>query len=313
MSRRDWILLIALAAIWGSSYLLIKIGIRDLSPALIVFARIALGAAVLVPAAIRSGALRNLGGNWTVLWIVAVAQIVAPFLLIALGEQQISSSLAGILVASAPIFTAILAIFFMREERSEGARLVGVLAGVAGVTLLLGIDLGGSSNELLGGLAVVGAGLGYAIGGLLVKQRIAGIEPLGIAAIVMVLATVLSAPAALASLPEQAPGVGPVAAVVVLGVLCTGLAFAIFYELIASVGPARTYLVTYLAPVFAVVYGVTLLDEGFGLATLLGLLMILAGSYLAAEGRLPGGRRRAARRSRSGPEGAIVDGPSDSD
>ncbi len=294
MTRRSWILLIVLAAIWGASYLLIKIGGRDLSPPMIAFGRIALGAAVLVPLALRAGALRDLGGLWGVIVVVSVAQIAAPFLLIALGEEEISSSLAGILVASAPIFTAILAIFFAAEERSEGARLLGVLAGVAGLVLLLGLDVGKGVPELLGGLAVVLAGLGYAIAGLLAKRRLAGVPSLGVAAIVLAVSTLLSLPAALATLPDEPPGLGPLAAIAALGIVGTGIAFAIFYELIATVGPARTFLVTYMAPVFAVAYGVLLLDEEFGPVTLAGLVLILAGSYAAAGGRVRSGSGRSA-------------------
>jgi drug/metabolite transporter (DMT)-like permease len=284
-------MLLVLAAIWGASYLLIKIGVRDLSPAMVAFGRIAFGALVLVPVAARAGVMRDLRGLWPAILAVSVAQVAAPFLLIALGEEEISSSLAGILVASAPIFTALLAIFFDPEERSEGIRFAGIVAGLIGLVLLLGVDIGGSGDELLGGLAVVLAGLGYAIGGLLAKHRLKRIQPLGVAAIVLAVSTVLSLPAALATMPADAPGIGPLAAVATLGVVGTGIAFAIFYELIASVGPARTFLVTYLAPVFAVAYGVILLDESFGAVTLGGLVLILGGSYFAAGGVL---RRRSA-------------------
>lgn len=288
MDRRSTSLLLILAAIWGASYLFIEIGLRDLSAPLVAWLRIAFGAAVLVPLALRAGALRGLGGLWPVIVVVAIAQVAAPFLLIALGQEEITSSLAGILVGSAPIWTALLAFFFVAEERSEGLQLLGIAIGVAGLVLLLGVDLGG---ELLGGLAVVLAALGYAIAGLLAKQRLSSIAPIGVAAIVLSVSTALSLPAALLTLPDAAPGIGPLVAVATLGVVGTGIAFAIFYELIATVGPARTFLVTYLAPIFAVAYGVVLLDEPFGASSLVGLLLILAGSYLAAGGALPGARR----------------------
>lgn len=297
MDRRSTSLLLTLAAIWGASYLFIEIGLRDLSAPLVAWLRIALGAAILVPLALRAGALRGLGGLWPAIVVVAVAQVAAPFLLIALGQEQITSSLAGILVGSAPIWTALLASFFVAEERSEGIQLVGIAIGVAGLVLLLGVDLGG---ELLGGLAVVLAALGYAIGGLLAKQRLASVQPLGVAAIVLAVSTALALPAALLTLPGSAPGIGPLAAIAALGVVGTGIAFAIFYELIATIGPARTFLVTYLAPIFAVVYGVVLLDEPFGASSFAGLVLILAGSYLAAGGALP--RRGAADRA-GGPLG----------
>jgi drug/metabolite transporter (DMT)-like permease len=288
MNRRDWSLLLILAAIWGSSYLFIKIGLREFSPAMVVFLRVLLGAAVLVPLAWARGALRGLSGLWPMLALVALIQVAGPFLLIALGQQEISSSLAGILVASVPIFSAILAIFYDHEERADGLRGVGVLVGIVGVVLLLGLDLGGSGAALLGGLAVVGASLGYAIGGLLVKKGLHGIQPIAVAAVVIGLSALLSLPLAVATAPSDLPGLGPLAAVTALGVIGTGVAFAIFYILIARVGPSRAFVVTYLAPGFAVVYGAVLLAEAITVATIAGLALILAGSYLAAEGRLPG-------------------------
>jgi drug/metabolite transporter (DMT)-like permease len=290
MPRRDWTLLFVLAAIWGSSYLFITIGLRELSPSVIVFTRVALGAAVLIPIAWRRGALAGAGAFWAMLGLVAVVQVAAPFMLIAAGQQEISSSLAGILVASVPIFTAILAIFFDHEDRSEGLRLVGVLVGIAGVALLFGVDLSSSSSLLLGGSAVVLASLGYAVGGLLVKRRLGPVQPLAVAALVLAISAVVTAPAALASAPDSLPSAGPLAAVAALGLLGTGVAFAIFYGLIARVGPARSFIVTYLAPGFAVVYGAILLDETISVATIAGLGLILGGSYLAAEGRIPGRR-----------------------
>ena len=294
MLRRDWTLLLILAAIWGSSYLFIKLGLEDLSAPMVVLARIALGAAVVVPYAWRRGALSGVRGALGILTLIAAMQVAAPFMLIALGEQEISSSLAGILVASAPILTAILAIFFDPEERSEGARGIGIVLGIAGVVLLLGVDLGGSGAALLGGLAIVLASLGYAAGGLIVKKRLSGIEPLGIAAMVLVLATVMAIPPALATLPGEAPDLGTLSAVVALGALGTGVAFVIFYGLIARVGPARAFIVTFLAPVFAIFYGALLLDEEVTVATIGGMVLILCGSWLAAEGRMPGRRPAAA-------------------
>jgi drug/metabolite transporter (DMT)-like permease len=221
-------------------------------------------------------------------------QVAGPFLLIALGEHEISSALAGILVATAPIFTAVLAIWVDHEERSEGLRLLGIVIGIAGVAALFGIDLSGSGSALLGGLAIVLAGLGYAVGGFLVKHRLGNAPPIGVAAWVMVASTFWLLPAAVATLPDSNPAFGPVAAVATLGVVGTGLAFAIFYTLIVRVGPARSFIVAYLAPGFAVVYGAGLLGEEITIATIAGLALILAGSWLAVEGSLPWRRGEAA-------------------
>ena len=296
VTRRAWTLLLILGAIWGASYMLLKIGIRDFSPAMVAWLRIAFAALVLAAIAGARGALGGFAGRWPVLAVLGATQVAGPFVLIAAGETEISSSLAGILVTSAPLFTALLAIWFDHEERSQGARLVGIVLGVAGVAVLLGVDLGGSDNQLLGGLAVVLAGLGYAVGGLIAKRNLGDLPPIGIAASVMIASTVLLAPAAAIGLPDQAPSIGPIAAVLALGVVGTGIAFAIFYDLIASIGPARTFIVTYIAPGFAVVYGAVLLDETITAATVVGLALILIGSYLAAEGweRLARWRRRSA-------------------
>ncbi len=287
MDRRSWLLLLVLGAIWGASYLFIKIGLRDMSPSMVAFLRVALAALVLLPVAAMQGALGGVRERIGWLVLVGAVQAAGPFVLIAEGEEEISSGLAGTLVASAPLFTALLAIWIDREERSQGMRLVGVMVGIAGVALLLGVDLG-DSGAVVGGLMVVLASLGYAIGGFLVKHRLTGIAPLGMSGAVLAAASVFLLPAAVLTAPDSAPGLGPSAAVATLGVLGTGIAFVIFYELMTSVGPARTFLVTYIAPVFAVTYGALLLSEEVTLATLAGMALILAGSWLAAEGRLPG-------------------------
>jgi drug/metabolite transporter (DMT)-like permease len=291
MDRRSWTLLLVLAAIWGASYMFIKVGLDDLDATMIAWARVALAALVLVPLAFRRGAFRGLGESLALLAVLAAIQAAAPFLLIALGEEEISSSLAGILVASTPLFTALLAIRVDQEERAQGLRLVGVVTGIVGVVVLLGLDLGGSGAALLGGLAIVLASLGYAIGGFIVKHRFAGVQPIGVAAGVMVVSTMLLLPAAALNLPGAFPSLDAFASVVALGVVGTGIAFAIFYELMTTVGPARTFVVTYLAPAFAVVYGATILDEEVTVATVAGLALIVGGSYLAAEGRVPGATR----------------------
>jgi drug/metabolite transporter (DMT)-like permease len=292
MDRRSWFWLLALGAIWGASYMFIAIGLRDLSPGMVAFLRIALAAAVLIPVAAAQGALAGAGryAGWIVL--VGLVQVAGPFILISAGEEEISSSLAGILVAAAPLWTAVLAIWVDHEERSQGLRLAGVLVGFAGVGLLLGVDLGGGGSELLGGLAVVAAALGYAIGGLLVKHRLTGMAPVGMSGLVMGASALALLPVAIATPPGSFPSLGPIAAVATLGVLGTGIAFVIFYWLISTVGPARTLIVTYVAPGFAIVYGAVFLSEEITAATIGGLALILAGSWLSAEGRLPWRRRR---------------------
>ena len=301
MTRRDWIRFSILTALWGASYLFIKVALEDdLSPALIVFVRTALAALVLLPFAVRAGALRVARSRpWPVL-VLAFVQIAAPFMLISAGEQELSSSLTGILVATAPIFTFLLAIRLDQSERVYGLGLLGVFLGIAGVVVLLGVDAGGGTAALVGGLMVILASLGYALGAFYLKRHLSDVEPIGLVTVTMGASALMTLPLAAVSLPSQAPGLQAAGSLAALGALGTGLAFALFYRLLTDVGPGKASLVAYVSPGFAVVYGVVLLDEGFGLTSLAGLVMIVAGSWLAAEGRLPWQPR--ARRS----SGAIV-------
>jgi drug/metabolite transporter (DMT)-like permease len=292
MSRRSWLALLFLGSLWGASYMFIKIALDDLSPAMVVFVRTALAALVLVPLAFHRGALGGLRNAMGIIAVLALVQVAAPFLLISAGEQEIASSLAGILVSTMPLFTAVLAIWVDQTERSTGARALGLGAGFLGVALLIGVDLSGSSNALLGGIAVTLAGLGYAIGSFIVKRSSVTLAPVGIAAATMVASTAFVAPLALASAPAAMPGIDTIGAMLVLGLAGTGLAFAIFYTMTASIGPARISLVTYIAPVFAVFYGVLLLGERITVGTVAGLALIVGGSWVAAGQSLPRRRRR---------------------
>jgi drug/metabolite transporter (DMT)-like permease len=290
--RRAWISLIVLASLWGASYMFIKIGLRDLSAEMVVFARTALASLVLLPLALHRGALAPLRGRVGSVFVLAAIQVAGPFTLISLGESSISSSLAGILVSSAPIFTALLAIWVDQDERLAGTGLAGVVVGLLGVALLVGVDTGGSA--LLGALAVLLASLGYAVGAFYVKRRLGDAPAIGLVTGTMGASALLMLPFALATLPGELPGSGPVLAMIALGFGGTGIAFVLFYGLIADVGPTRASLVAYVAPGFAVAYGVTLLDEKFTAVTLVGLILIVGGSWMAAEGRLPARRRVAA-------------------
>jgi len=288
MERRALALLLILAALWGSSYMFIKIGLEDLSPAGVVFIRTALGALVLLPFALRRGAFHGVRPLLPLLVVLAAIQVAAPFLLISAGEQHISSGLAGILVASAPIFTALLAPLLDSSERSSGTALAGIMIGMVGVGLIFGFDLGDASSAIGGGLMVLAASVGYAIGGFMVKRSFSALDAIGVVTATMSLSALLSLPIAAATAPADVPGGGTIAAMLALGVGGTGIAFAIFYTLIAELGPAKASLVAYIAPGFAVVYGVTLRGEELTVATVAGLLLIVGGSWLAGRrGKAP--------------------------
>ena len=283
------------AALWGASYMFIKVALDDgVSEGAIIFIRTLLGAAVLVPLALRAGALRPLldRGWWNV--VVAGLQVIVPFALITWGENHVPSALAGILVASSPLFIALLATRLDHAERAHGWGLVGVLLGMAGVVLLFGVDLSGDTETIVGGLMILGAALCYALAALVVKRKFTGVPSVGVAASTIAVSAVAYLPLAAATFPTSAPELDTVVSLFVLGAGGTGLAFLIYYALIANYGPARAAVIAYIAPAFAVVYGFALLGEDITAGTVAGLVLILAGSWLAAQGRLPGWLSRSA-------------------
>jgi drug/metabolite transporter (DMT)-like permease len=283
VERRALALLLILAALWGSSYMFIKIGLEDLSPAEIVFTRTAIGALVLLPFALRREAFRGVRPLLPLFAVLAAVQVAGPFLLISYGEQHISSGLAGVLVAAAPIFTALLAPVVDTTERSSGTALAGIAIGIVGVALILGVDLGDAGTALVGGLMVLTASLGYAIGGFMVKRSFAPLDAIGVVTVTMTISALLSLPVAAATAAGGAPGAGAIGAMLALGIGGTGISFVIFYTLIAQLGPARATLVAYIAPGFAVIYGVALRGENLTVTTLAGLVLIVGGSWLAGR------------------------------
>ena len=284
MTRRSLALLLTTASLWGASYVLIKYSLEWLSPGGVAFARTALASTLLVPLAVRRGALAPLRSRPGWVLLLAVSQLAGPSLLIAWAEQRISSALAGILVAAAPLFIVLLAVVLDPSERASGLRLVGVVVGFLGVATLLGLDTGGE-DVLLGGGLVLLAAFGYAVSALLLKHRFGDVQPIGALAGAMAVSAVLVLPAALAAPPPETPSASAAIATLLLGVGGAGLAFLLFYTLNAEVGPSRASVIAYLGPGFAVTYGAVLLDEPIGPWTIAGLVLILAGSYLASGGR----------------------------
>jgi drug/metabolite transporter (DMT)-like permease len=304
VTPRAWAAFAAVSVLWGMPYLLIKVALDDgLSPGFVAWSRVVIGAAVLVPLAWRRGALRGLGARWRALAAFALLEITIPFPLIAAGETRISSSLAAILIAALPLTMALIAPRVDPTERVDGPRLAGLVVGFAGVMALLGIDVAGRPEELVGAGLVLLATLGYAAGPLIARRRLADVDPLGPVAAALAIASVMLAPAGLLGLPAATPSAVAAGSIALLGVACTAIAFVCFFALIAEAGPSRATVIAYVNPTVAVALGVTLLGERIGAGAVAGLLLILAGSYLSTGGRLPPGlaalvaRRRAVRTS----------------
>lgn len=293
MSPKGWAAFAAMSLIWGVPYLFIKVAVDDgVSPVFLSFARVAIGAALLLALAWRAGVLGQLQGRWRWIAAYAVVEITLPFPLIAAGEQYVTSSLTAILIASVPLIVALLAIRFDAAERATGVRAVGLLIGFAGVVVLVGVDVAGNADELLGAALILLASCGYAAAPMILKRKLAGVDGrAAMGASLLIASALLALPAALTA-PSEAPTTDAVASIVVLGLICTALALVVFQFLILEVGPGRALVITYLNPVVAVVLGVLILDESLGAGAVAGLLLILAGSWLSTDGRMPPGMRR---------------------
>jgi drug/metabolite transporter (DMT)-like permease len=299
VSRRAWIAFATVSVLWGVPYFFIKVAVDDVQPVFVAWSRIALGAAVLLPVAWKVGALQGLRARWRPVLAFAVIEVAIPFTSIPVGETLISSSLAAILIAAVPLTIAVMLARVDPSERPTGLRLVGLFVGLAGVVALVGIDVAGRPRELLGVGCMLLATLGYSAAPLIVRAKLGGLNPMGPVAAALGISAVLLAPAGLASLPHSVPSGKVIASIAVLGVACTAVALAVMFALIAEAGPSRASIVTYINPIIAVALGVTFLGEGLGPGAIAGLLLILAGSWLATGGRPPGRRARVAFESRA--------------
>lgn len=299
MSPRAWTLFAAVSSLWGIPYLFIKIAVDGgVTPGVLAWGRVTLGALVLLVLARRSGSLRGLRGRWRWLALYAVVEISIPFPLIAVGEQHISSSLAAIIIATVPLNVALLALRVDPAETATGKRLVGLFTGLLGVVLLVGIDAAGTLTTLLGAGAVFLAAVGYACGPMVFKRHLADLDPRATMGASLAIAATILTPFAVLDAPGRTPSAGGVEAVIVLGLVCTALAFSLMGLLISEIGPSRAVVITYINPVIAVALGVAILGEQPGAGAVAGLLLILAGSWLSTDGRLPPGLMSMFGRSR---------------
>jgi drug/metabolite transporter (DMT)-like permease len=281
VTRRGWLLFVALGVVWGIPYLLIKVAVRDLTPASVVFLRTAIGAALLLPIVVARSNLRLLLPRWRPIVAFTVIEMAIPWLLLTDAERRVTSSLAGLFMASVPLVGAVLSRASGAHEPLGARRVAGLGVGLAGVVALLGLDVGGGDAWSVAELAVVV--VGYAYAPRIVARSLSDLPTLDVVAVSLALCAVGYAPFAWAQLPASLPGVDVIASVVVLGVVCTATAFLLFFRLIAEIGPVRATVITYVNPAVAVVAGVLVLGEPFTAGTAAGFGLILAGSWLATQ------------------------------
>jgi drug/metabolite transporter (DMT)-like permease len=272
-----------MSVVWGLPYMLIKVAVRDLSPAVIVEGRTAIGALVLVPLALRQGQLRPLLRVWKPLLAYTVLEMAIPWWLLPDAERRLPSSLTGLLVATVPLIAVVLAAATGHRDQMDRRGLLGLVVGLIGVAALLGLDVGGGHP---GAVAEVGlVAVCYATGPLLAARYFGNLSSLALSAVSVALVAVAYAPVAIWQRPAQMPDGRVIAAVVSLGLICTALAFVAFFELIKEIGPTRATVITYLNPAVAVVLGVVFLGESFKVGTGIGFVLILAGCWLSTAPR----------------------------
>ncbi|ELP64842.1 putative membrane protein [Streptomyces turgidiscabies Car8] len=311
MTARGWLLFSLMGVVWGIPYLLIKVAVEaDLPPSTVVFTRCLLGAAILLPFAIRQGGLpRTIRTHWRPMLAFAVIEIIGPWWTLTDAERHLSSSTAGLLIAGVPIVGLALARFFGGTERLGARRLTGLALGLAGVAVLTVPHLtGGDARSLAEVLLTV---IGYATAPLIAARHLKDVPSLHLTAPCLALAALVYAPAAVATRPAALPSPHVLAALAVLGVICTALAFVAFLELIKEVGPTRATVFTYVNPAVAVAAGAVFLDEPLTAGILAAFALILAGSVLAtATGPRRGGRPVAWSARQTSRADGRVDSPS---
>jgi drug/metabolite transporter (DMT)-like permease len=284
VSRRGWALFAAMCVIWGIPYLLIRIAVRDVSPGTLVFLRTAIGGVVLLPMAVRGGGFRPVLRSWKPLVAFAALEIAIPWVLLGNAEQHLPSSLTGLLIAAVPLVGVVAGRVAGTGDHIDARRWSGLLLGLLGVGLLVGLDLGS-----LSGLALVEVGLtviGYATAPIIMARQLSELPRFSVVSAALLLSAAAWAPYGLTHWPRHVAATG-VASIAVLGLVCTALAFVIFFALIAEIGPARATVITYVNPAIAVALGLLLLNEQFTAGMGIGFPLILIGSVLAASTARP--------------------------
>ena len=281
MTRRGAVLFAAMCVIWGIPYLLIRVAVEELSPATLVLARTVVAALLLLPIAAFRRELRVLLPYWLPLLAFAAIEIAVPWVLLGAAEQEISSSLTGLLLAAVPIVGVVIARTTGARERLGLHSGVGLLLGLVGVAAIVGLSLKGASAVPLAEIGLVA--VCYAVGPVILQRWLSGLPALGVIATSLGVTAVVFAPIAAFSLPEQMPSTKVVGSVLGLAVVCTAVAFLLFFALIAEVGPVRATVITYVNPAVAAVLGVALLDERFTPGMGVGFALVLAGSVLATR------------------------------
>lgn len=286
MSRRNLILFLLAGFLWGIPYLFIRVAVdpdNGFSPAIVVFIRVFIGALILIPISIYDKSLFVAIKGWKYIAVYALFEMVIPWILIGTAEQSISSGLAGLLVASVPIFSTIIASMYGDKSVWHPRRLLGMAIGFLGVFLLVGIESFTGSSDPIAIFMMLGASVGYAYAVIYITRKMPGVSGVAINAIAMAMTALFYSPALFLLWPDHQISLSATYSVIALGVFSTGIAFAVFFTVMAEIGPTRASLVTYMNTAFAVVLGVLILSEPLTIGITVGLPLVLIGSFLASR------------------------------
>jgi drug/metabolite transporter (DMT)-like permease len=272
-----------MCVLWGIPYLLIKVAVAEVSVAVLVFARTALGALVLLPLAARPGAVTVVRAHWRALLVFALVEIIGPWALLSDAERVLDSSLTGLLVAAVPIIAVLAGRVAGDTERLGPLRWAGLGLGLAGVALLAAPHVNAGSGFAIGEVLLVA--VGYAVGPIIAARKLGEVPNMLVTASCLGFAALVYLPPALLTMPAALPAPEVLLALAGLGLLCTAAAFVLFFELIGEVGPTRAVVFTYVNPAVAVAAGVLLLGEPLTATVLAAFVLILLGSVLATRQR----------------------------
>jgi drug/metabolite transporter (DMT)-like permease len=299
VTRRGVLLFAALGIAWGIPYLLIKVAVGEIDPAMVVFGRSALGALLLIPLATYRKQVWLVLKRWGPLLAYTIIEIVIPWYFLSTAEIRLPSSTAGLLLAAVPLAAVAVAFFFGRPAKLTGLNWLGILVGMLGVAALVGLDVAGSDLLAVGQIAIVV--VCYALGPAILSRWMSDLPGIGVVAVSLALTAIIYVPFVILTgvWPTEVPSVPVIVSVVLLAVVCSALAFLIMFALIAEIGPMRMTTITYVNPAVAIAAGALVLGERITVWTIVGFVLVLLGSYLVT-------RRRAVVLTPADPDAAPV-------
>jgi len=285
VTRRAVILFIALGIAWGLPYLLIKVAVQELDPAMVVLGRCALGALILLPLALARRQVLVVLKRWRPLLAYTVIEIVMPWFFLSTAEQKLPSSTAGLLIAAVPLVGVAVAVAFGRPARLSLGNWLGILAGMLGVAALVGLDVAGSDLIAVAEIAVVV--VCYAVGPAILSRWMSDLPGVGVVAVSLAIAAVIYLPvvALTHALPTRVPSLPVILSIVALAAVCSAAAFLIMFALIAEIGPMRMTTITYVNPAVAIAAGALVLGERITVWTVIGFVLVIGGAYLVTRRR----------------------------